>query len=113
MKTLLSLSLALLTGCCTPYPPQGCAYPPMCSGQSIVNNTGYLLDVFQDGVLIAKNMGIGQVLPLRAMFFQRTTVVVVTAHDGSGDYVGSDQYIFNSTVAEAWNVSRVYRPKRS
>lgn len=115
MKTILPLlSLCtLLTGCCGPYPypPQGNCYPMALAGQSIVNNSGFLLDVFQDGVLIGRNLGVGQVLPVRPTIFQKTTVIVVTGHSVTGDYVGSAKYIFAYNVPEAWSVDRLYQPK--
>lgn len=104
--------LVILTGCCCwqPYPPQG-NYHPYPTGQSVVNNSGYVLDVFQDGVPIARNVTVGQVLPVRVGCFQRTTSVVVTGHTEAGDYVGSDTYIFQFGAPEAWSVMRLYAPK--
>lgn len=123
IKILPLLSLVLLSGCCWrwPYGPQGVSFGPHVSpspcygmamaGQSIVNNTGVLLDIFQDGVLIGRNMGTGQVLPIRPALFQSMTVVVVTGHDGAGAYLGSDKHIFNYNVPEAWSVDRLVAPK--
>ena len=119
MKTILPLlSLIVLTGCCWryPYAPQGVAYPSPCygmamAGQSLINNTGVLLDIFQDGVLIGRNMGTGQVLPIRPALFQSMTVVVVTGHDATGEYLGSDKHIFAYNVPEAWSVDKLVAPK--
>ena len=111
MKTKPLLLLLLLPGCCwQPYPPQGNCYPYP-TGQSIVNNSGYVLDVFQDGVPIAQNIAVGQVLPVRVGYFQRTTSIVVTGHTETGTYVGSDTYLFQFGAPEAWNVLRLYSPK--
>lgn len=121
--TLLLLSLALTSGCCWRWPcgPQGVSFGPhvtpspcygmVMAGQAIVNNSGVLLDIFQDGVLIGRNMGTGQVLPIRPALFQSMTVVVVTGHDGAGAYLGSDKHIFNYNVPEAWSVNRLVAPK--
>jgi len=113
MKTILltaTLALSLLTGCYCYYPP-GCACPSV-SGLAVVNNSGFVLDVFQDGVLIGKNMGVGQVLPIRPVLFQKNTVLVVTGHAATGEYVGSDTHIFDYNAPEAWSVNRLYTPKQ-
>ena len=109
LTTLCCSLLLLLAGCCSYHPPGfGC---PNMSGLALLNNSGFVLDVYQDGVLIGKNLGVGQVLPIRAVLFQKNTVLVVTGHTPTGDYVGSDTHIFDYNAPEAWSVNRLYVPK--
>ena len=114
MKTRILLTLlatSLLTGCCCSHYPYDWGCPAM-SGQALLNNSGFVLDVFQDGVLIGKNLGVGQVLPIRATLFQKNTVLVVTGHTAAGEYVGSDTHIFDYSAPEAWSINRLYIPKQ-
>jgi len=111
--TALMLALvSILTGCCScPQHPTGQAYQFMGSQWSIVNNSGYLLDVFQDGRKVnAGVVGLGQVLALRIVLFQPDSVVTVVAHTESGDYVGSATHRFSSTENDTWSVIQLHAP---
>jgi hypothetical protein len=106
MKRFSLLPLLLLTGCCCYWHAA-----PKTSGQFIVNNSGYKLDIFQDGAPIARNVAVGKVLLLRSWFFQRTTSIIITGHTVTGAYVGSNTYIFQDGATETWSVNRLYLPK--
>jgi len=111
--TALTLAAAVLfTGCCScPQQPKGQAYQYFGSQWSIVNNSGYLLDVFQDGRKInAGAVGVGQVLPLRMVLFQPDSVVTVVAHTEAGQYVGSSTHRFSSSENDTWSVIQLYAP---
>jgi hypothetical protein len=111
--TALALAVTVMfTGCCScPQHPQGQAYNILGSQWSIVNNSGYLLDVFQDGRKInAGPLGVGQVLPLRMVLFQPDSVVTVVGHTEGGQYVGSGTHRFSSTENDTWSVIQLYAP---
>lgn len=115
MKNNLAVALAsavLLTGCCScPQHPQGQAYQVFGSQWSIVNNSGYLLDVFQDGRKVnAGVVSLGQVLPLRIVLFQPDSVVTVVAHTEAGEYVGSATHRFSSSENDTWSVIQLRAP---
>lgn len=109
---LVLAATVLFTGCCScPQHPQGQAYNILGSQWSIVNNSGYLLDVFQDGRKInAGPLGVGQVLPLRMVLFQPDSVVTVVGHTESGQYVGSGTHRFSSSENDTWSVIQLYAP---
>jgi len=78
---------------------------------SIVNNSGYVLDVFQDGRKINSSpLGVGQVLPLRMILFQPDSVATVVARTESGQYVGSSTHKFSATENDTWSVIQIYAP---
>jgi hypothetical protein len=108
---VLLASLTFLAGCTTIITPQGERYQTCYGRYSIVNNSGFKLDIFQDGLLIFKDLDVGQVYPVRPMFLQSKTVIVVTGHTEDGEYVGTDQWIFLNSTPEAWTVTRLYQPK--
>lgn len=107
---IMALLISLLAGCCcAPYRPTEPCAVMRGSGFMIVNNTTAFLNVVQDGETIATNLEPGQVLPLRPIWVRRSLVAVV-GHTPSGEYVGSDSYIFASNVRETWTVTRLIRP---
>lgn len=75
--------------------------PP--AGYAVVNNTLASLSIFQDGRLIAKDLKPGEVLPIRALLFQRYSTIVVTGYRDSF-YVGSSTFTFDSRIPETWSV---------
>lgn len=113
MKKLpLFLLLAFLgTGCTTVITPQGCSYRVIETGYSVVNNTGWLLDVVQDGIVICTDLETGKVMPLRNPLWHNKTVVVVTGHDKAGNYIGTATWTFISQTPEAWTVTRLLKPQ--
>jgi len=125
MKFVYTLPLlALLTGCvvCNP-PPSGDGYCNdgcgkkhrkvyrclFTSGYSMVNNTGSVLDVFQDGVLIHRGVQTGQVVAVRPAFLVNTTITVVGRTE-TGEYVGTDSWIYGN-APEVWTITRLYKPQ--
>jgi len=99
--------LALVVGCTTIVTPQGervSYFIP--SGQGVINNTGYNLDVFQDCVKLARLMP-GQVLQLPPKF--HPSLVSVSAYDIDGGYHGANSYTFYGTYN--WQIDHVQRPE--
>jgi hypothetical protein len=76
----------------------------------VVNNSGVLINLVQDGQVIAQKIEPGQVVPLRPVWM-RTTAVVAVGYTPSGEYVGSDSYLFSSAVRETWTISTLIRPQ--
>lgn len=121
MKNILTsiILLVLATGCVYNYPyshppggaggpPPGSTYPT--SQYTLINNTGYTLKVYQDGKYIA-DAHIGQVVPIKGTLLWRTTVVTVTGVDKAGDFVGSDSWVYQFGVPEAWTVVNLNSPR--
>jgi hypothetical protein len=108
----LVLLIALLAGGCytCQHPTEPCARLATSTGYMVVNNTGVLVNVVQDGQVIASKIEPGQVVPIRPVWM-RTTSVVVVGYTPTGDYVGSDSYIFSSAVREVWTVTGLLRPQ--
>lgn len=76
----------------------------------VVNNSGALINLVQDGQVIAERIEPGQVVPLKPVWL-RTTSVVAVGYTPAGEYVGADSYIFSSAVREIWTVNRLMRPQ--
>lgn len=110
-STLPLLLVLLFTGCTTVITPQGQQYRVIETGYSVVNNTGCLLDVVQDGVTICTGLDTGKVLPLRNPLWRMKTVVTVIGHDKTGNYVGTATWTFIGETPEAWTVTRLDRPR--
>lgn len=106
----VALVCLLLTGCYT-YTPYGCA-PVNPSAQMVLNNTPYLLDIYQDGVLIGKAVPTGAIIPVRPVVWQRYSNVAVTGYTTTGVYMGANTFSFNSAVPETWSVNKleIHRP---
>lgn len=111
---ILALILAVgLTGCCTHTYVQG----PGCTPQaqparthwSLVNSTPHNIDVFVDGVLMAKSVKPGQVVGIVRPSWEMTTTVAVSARDQHGNFAGADTHIFYD-APEVWNVSYLVKP---
>lgn len=113
MQVACLVSVLLLAGCTTVITPQGQQYQVVNTGYSVVNNTGLMLDVVQDGVTISTGLATGQVLPLRNPIWRHKTVVTVLGHDATGGYVGTATWTFVSETPEAWTVTRLASPKES
>lgn len=108
---IAALAALTLAGCCScPQQPKGHCYTVGTHQWSLVNNTGYLLDVFQDGRELG-HCGVGQVLPCRFGLFQPDTVVTVVAHTENGQYVGTATHRFYAQENETWQVMSVYAPQ--
>ena len=110
-KLINLLALAALcvlpTGCYT----YGTFYPTANpSNQAVLNNTGWTLDVYQDGVIIGKNVPIGAIVPVRPTLWQRQTTVTVTGYSASGVYMGANTFTFNSCASETWAVNKLEIP---
>jgi hypothetical protein len=76
----------------------------------VVNNSGVLINLVQDGQVIAQKIEPGQVVPLRPVWM-RTTAVVAVGYTPAGEYVGSDSYLFSSAVRETWTINALIRPQ--
>lgn len=114
MKTaFISITSALLlAGCCTNNYPQGQAYTTAGSSWSVVNNTGYPIDVFRNGKPLGK-LEVGQVLPIPFGLFQPEVAVTVVGHTPSGEFIGSSSHHFFSTDTDVWTVLKLYTPQPS
>lgn len=119
MKTTITtlLLLGLVTGCVYNYPYShppggpgpGATYPT--SQYTVINNTGYLLKVYQDGKYLT-DLRVGEVLPVRGTLLWRNTIVTVTGVDNNGNFVGSDSWTYQFGVPEAWTVVNLNSPRR-
>lgn len=76
----------------------------------VVNNSGVLINLVQDGQVIAQKIEPGQVVPLRPVWM-RTTAVVAVGYTTAGEYVGADSYLFSSVVRETWTINALIRPQ--
>ena len=112
MQRIVTLLTVLLsTGCYTCYhPTEPCARLDPTTGYMVVNNSGAVIDVIQDGQTIAKHIEPGQVVPIRPVWL-RTTAVVAVGYTPTGEYVGTDSYLFSSSVRETWTITRLIRPQ--
>ena len=111
-----SLLLALfLTGCVqlqvTPPNCQQHTPPPRqkTSQYSIVNGSGYRLDLYQDGRFIGV-VDTGQVVPIHGPCLWQTTVVSAIGRDTAGAYAGTASWIFIYGTPEAWSVTQLTGP---
>lgn len=98
-KHLLLISL-LCAGCCGP------------RQRVVLNNSGHILTVVQDGKEIARLQN-GQQVGLDENFLIPKTVVTVTATTPEGAYVGAQSWTFLSNTPEVWQVNEVRRPQES
>jgi hypothetical protein len=113
MKKLALISLAsllLLAGCCTYTCPQGKSYRVYDSPWSVVNNTGFTLDVFVNSEP-AGTLEAGQVLPVRPTYVYPDAVVSVVGRTRNGTYVGASSHRFFRNDIDAWLVSRLQVPE--
>jgi hypothetical protein len=113
MKYVFLLMALFSTGCYTcQHPTEPCAKPLAASpnGYMVVNNSGAIINLVQDGQVIASRIEPGQVVPLRPIWM-RTTSVVAVGYTPAGEYVGTDSYIFASNVRETWTIHRLNRPQ--
>lgn len=113
-KLILSILVALtLTGCAYNYGVArrecGTLRSPH-TGYMVVNNTGFTLDLFQDGVQIADDLGPGDIQPVRPLVLQRRSNIVAIGHTENGEYAGTDHWSFVSGLPEVWSVGKLYRP---
>lgn len=110
LNSIASLIVILFTGCVNCYHPTDpvARYPS--TGYMVVNNSGALINVIQDGQVVAERIEPGQVVPIRPVWM-RTSCVVAVGYTPGGDYVGSDSYTFQSGARETWIVHRLYRPQ--
>lgn len=105
MKNLISiLAFVLLTGCCTVV-EDGKTYRVQRTEHSILNNTPYLLDIFQDGSLVRSNLRTGLVFPVPPRLFQGVSILTVTGHTDAGIYVGASRWIFYWNSPDTWIVN--------
>lgn len=121
----LILCVVLATGCTTIYTPQGRGYTDddgcgrihkknlfMAAPFSIVNNTGFTLDVYQNGELIVEGLETGQVLPIRQPFTIALNFnVTVVGRTDTGEYAGAKTWMYRNGYPEVWTVTDLYRPR--
>lgn len=109
MKWMLP-ALLLLAGCAHVVTPQGDYLTLDSAGTSVINNTGYPLDIYQDGRLLVKNAGTGSVTRVLPPVWRGHGMVSVIAHTPDGVYVGTDSRAVVSGVASAWTVTDLWLP---
>lgn len=108
---VVSLMALILNGCVHCYQPtEPVARMGPSTGFMVVNNSGALINVIQDGQTIAERIEPGQVVPIRPVWM-RVSCVVAVGYTPGGEYVGSDSYTFQSGVRETWTVHRLLRPQ--
>lgn len=117
---LLSLTLV---GCTTVYTPQGPGYPDDCGKShrrntflsapfSLVNNTHYVLDVYQNGDLIFQGLETGQVLPIRQPWtIALNFTVTVVGSTTQGEYAGSRTWYYRNGYPEVWTITQLHKPQ--
>lgn len=106
---LVAVILALVcSGCTTVVTPAGDKSTYLNSNWGIVNNTGYDLDVFQDGAKIA-SLTPGQVLTLPPATWREASLVSVSAY-AFGQYVGANSYTFSRYTVYNWQIDHVHHP---
>lgn len=110
--SVIALMVAILTGCVNNHyhPTEPVARMGPHTGFMVVNNSGALINVIQDGQVVAERIEPGQVVPIRPVWM-RTSCVVAVGYTPGGEYVGSDSYTFQSGVRETWTVHRLLRPQ--
>lgn len=111
LTTTLFALLLLSTGCTTIYAPGGEGYRVSRSQWTVVNNTGSLLDIYMDGVLVSRGMETGQVFPVGIAMFRPETIIVVIGHTKSGEYLGTDTHRFFYQEPDSWVVTSIYKPR--
>jgi len=111
-KTTYALIAALgllLTGCTTVVTPAGEKTSYINSPWGIVNNTGYDLDVVQDGAKIGR-LTTGQALMLPPLGWRESSLVSVSAFSG-GKYMGASSYTFSRYTVYNWQIDHVTAPE--
>lgn len=115
MKIQILFLLSLAGCCCQPcgvVPPVAPYYQsyPSPRQRSILNNTGYVLDVLQDNQRIAVLRN-GEQCALCDNWLVPRTTVTVTGHTETGVYVGAASWIFQSGTPEVWQVNELRAPQ--
>lgn len=96
MKNILPLLLLLLALCA------GCK--TSISQYTVVNNTPYVLKVYQDGELKNKGLPPGEIHRVRGTLLWRNTIVTVIGVDNCGTFLGSDSFMYQFGTPTAWTV---------
>ena len=105
----LALALALCAGCTTVVTPAGDKSTFINSKFGVVNNTGYDLDVFQDGVKVVR-LSPGQTVNLPPAFFREASMVSVSGYL-NGLYMGANSYTYSRLAPSYnWQVDYVTSP---
>jgi hypothetical protein len=110
MKYLPVYIILLLTGCCSCPKPQGQTYYLADSAWTVVNNSGYPLDVFRNGKPLGK-LEVGQILPIPIGLFQPEIAVIVIGHTETGQYVGTASHRFYTPDTDVWTVMQLCTPQ--
>ncbi len=74
------------------------------SQYTLVNNTPYLLKVYQDGEY-KSDLQPGLIHQVKGTLLWRNTVVTVTGVDSSGVIIGSDSFSYQFGTPMAWTVT--------
>lgn len=85
----------------------GCTTAP---GWGIVNNTGYNVNVVQDGKVKA-SLAPGQAIELVSKAWRDPSLVSVVAYDSATNYVGANSYTFSRYTYYNWQVDHVFKPE--
>jgi len=101
--------LSLLSACTTVVTPTGEKTTFINSNWGVVNNTGFDLDVIQDGAKIAR-LSPGQSIPLPPVCWKEASLVSVSAYS-DGRYMGANTYTFSKWTIYNWQVDHVFAPE--
>ena len=74
------------------------------SQYTLINNTPYLLKVYQDGEY-RRDLAPGLIHQVKGQLLWKNTAVTVTGADSSGAFIGSDSFIYEFGVPTVWTVS--------
>ena len=105
----IALAALVVSGCTTVVTPTGEKTTYINSNWGVINNTGYDLDVIQDGAKIVR-LGPGQTITLPPAFWREASLVSVAAYS-HGHYIGANNYTFSRYTVYNWQVDHVFKPE--
>ena len=94
MKNILIIVLPVLCAVCKTSTSQ----------YTVINNTPYVLKVYQDGEY-QSDLPPGLIHRVRGTLLWRNTMITVTGVDTNGTFVGSDSLLYQFGVPTAWTVT--------
>lgn len=107
MKFLALAILAIIPGCAY-YGSYGPGARPTQTSFMVVNNSGHLIDLVQDGRVVIERLATGKVQAIRMPLLSRQSTVVALGYTEDGAYAGTDQWTFFGTVPQTWTIGYLY-----